>query len=67
MANYEEVRVKITNTQLNKLKSTAKKKKKKKNWNNIKYDKERLSIWRSDTWIIIDNKKTINEHSCSFS
>ena len=27
MANYEEVRVKITNTQLNKLKSTAKKKK----------------------------------------
>ena len=29
MANYEEVRVKITNTQLNKLKSTAKKKKKK--------------------------------------
>ena len=30
MANYEEVRVKITNTQLNKLKSTAKKKKKKK-------------------------------------
>ena len=28
MANYEEVRVKITNTQLNKLKSTAKKKKK---------------------------------------
>ena len=47
MANYEEVRVKITNTQLNKLKSTAKKKKKKKKkkkWNNIKYDKEKPSI-----------------------
>ena len=29
MANYEEARVKLTNTQLNKLKSESKKKKKK--------------------------------------
>ena len=32
MANYEEATVKLTNTQLNKLKSAAKKQ----DWNNIK-------------------------------
>ena len=34
MAYYHKTRVKLTNTQLNKLKSAAKKKKK--DWNNIK-------------------------------
>ena len=33
MPNYQETRVKLTNTQLSKLKSAAKKKK---DWNNIK-------------------------------
>ena len=33
MPNYQETRVKLTNTQLNKLKSAEKKKK---DWNNIK-------------------------------
>ena len=36
MANYQEARVKLTNTQLSKLKSAAKKKNKKRNRTNIK-------------------------------
>ena len=38
VANYEDARVELTNTQLNKLKSAAKKY----DWKNIKNNKEKL-------------------------
>ena len=48
MANYEEAKVKLTDCQLNKLKSILKK-----NDNN----KEKLSRWRIAPWIISENQE----------
>ena len=60
MSNCEETRVKLTNPQLNKLKSAAKKQ----DWNNIKNNKEKFSRRRINsgrqTELIIIDKKTKN-------
>ena len=49
MVNYQEARVKLKNTQLNKLKSAAKSK----TWKILRLNKKR---WRIATWIASDNK-----------
>ena len=59
MANYQEARVKLKNTQLNELKSPAKKQDR----NNIKNKQKKFPRWRSATWII-SNNKTNNENKC---
>ena len=51
MVNYQEARVKLTNTQLNKLKSAAKNKTEVK----LRLNKKPWK-WRIATWIISNNK-----------
>ena len=48
MANYEEARVELTNTKLNKLKSAAKNK----TGTILRIIKKKLSRWRIASWII---------------
>ena len=52
MANYQEARVNLTNTQLNKLKSAANSKTEK----NTKKKQEKLWRWRIAIWVISTNK-----------
>ena len=54
MANYQEARLKLTNTQLNKLNSAAKNKA-----GTILRLNKKLWRWRIATWIV-SNKKTSN-------
>lgn len=60
MRNCEEIKVKLTNIQLNKLKSAAKKK----NKNNTKNNKEKKSIRRTTSWVVFDNKAKNQNKQC---
>ena len=60
MANYQEARVNLTNTQLNKLKSAANSKTEK----NTKKKQEKLWRWRIAIWVISTNKTNNENKKC---
>ena len=60
MANYHEARVKLTNTQLNKLKSTGKNK----TWAIIRITRKKNSRWRIPKWIIFNNNANNKNKKC---
>ena len=60
MANDQEVRVKVSNTQLNKLKSAAKIK----TGTVLRLNIEKLWRWKIATWIIFNNKTNHWNEKC---
>ena len=59
MTNYEKARVKLSNNQLKKLDSPAKKLKLLKRLKQHEEYKEKISRWRIVTWVISKNKTKI--------